>query len=71
MISLILKSNNIAESLSFLEFPSYVFKAVNSITMNPQSALSQFPQSKMVGSERTEIKFETHLIENKQKKVQE
>lgn len=65
-----LKSNNVAESLShiFGEFLIMVFKAVNSITMNPLSALSQFPQSKIVGSERTEVEFEPHLTENKQKK---
>lgn len=46
-------------------------KAVNSITMNSLSALSQFPQSKTVGSNRTETQFEAHLTENKQKKAQE
>lgn len=70
MFSFMLKSNNVAESLShiFGEFLIMVFKAVNSITMNPLSALSQFPQSKIVGSERTEVEFEPHLTENKQKK---
>lgn len=42
-------------------------KAANSITMNSLPALSQFPQSKIVGSKRTETQFEAHLTENKQK----
>lgn len=46
-------------------------KAVNSITTNPLSALSQLPQGKIVGSKRTETEFEAHVTENKQKKVQE
>lgn len=55
-------------SYIFGEFPIMFFKAVNSITMNPLSTLSQFPQSKIVGSERTEMEFEAHRIENKKKK---
>lgn len=45
------------------------------ITMNPLFALCQFPQSRIVGSERTETELEAQLIENqnkpKQKKLQE